>query len=133
MKPESLGARLKHAWNAFNYRDKRQEYDVPHGHSYYAGKNSPVRLRGHSRVDKTIISSVYNRIAMDEASVSIVHARVDQNGKFKEIIPSGLNECLTLDANIDQTGVSFLQDPNVTNANTPKTIEFFFIFIYFVR
>ena len=60
--------------------------------------------------EKSLVTSVYNRIAMDAASISIQHVRLDKNGRFTEVIQSGLNECLTVEANIDQTGRSFIQD-----------------------
>lgn len=100
-----LSSRLQHAWNAFMNRDPTNYIDYGFGTTYKPDR--PRMTRGNER---SIVTSVYNRIAMDVASVRIVHARLDSEDRFKEIIPSGLNNCLTLSANIDQTGRTFIQD-----------------------
>ena len=103
---ENTGARLKHAWNAFMNRDPTQEFrDIGMGYSYRPDR--PRLSRGNER---SIITALYNRIALDAASVNIFHVRLDENGRFLETIDSGLNNCLTLEANTDQTGRAFLQD-----------------------
>ena len=106
--PESFGARLKHAWNAFTNKDPT-EYRRDIGASYgYGGRPDRIHLtRGNER---TISASIYTRIAMDVASIDIKHVRLDKNKRYLGDIESGLNNCLTLEANIDQTGRAFMQD-----------------------
>lgn len=102
----ALGDRLQHAWNAFLNRD-------PTAGHYYHGMASyykPDRNRPMLGNERSIVISVYNRIALDVAAVDIFHARLDEDGRFTEQINSSFNECLTLNANIDQTGRSFIQD-----------------------
>ena len=103
---ESFGSRLKHAWNAFFNRDPTSGYSSG-GMSYYYRPDRPRFTRGNER---SIVTSVYNRIALDVSAINIQHVRLDKNNRFKEIINSGLNKCLNLDANIDQTGRAFIQD-----------------------
>ena len=98
--------RLQHAWNAFLNRDPTYEFR-DHG---MISTYKPDRVRFTRGNERSIVTSVYNRIALDVSSIDINHAKLDENGRFKEIIQSGLNECLTLNANIDQTGKAFLQD-----------------------
>ena len=102
---ESFGSRLKHAWNAFFNRDSTNTFSS--GMSYYYRPDRPRFTRGNER---SIVTSVYNRIALDVSAISIQHVRLDDNNRFKEVIDSGLNNCLNLDANIDQTGRAFIQD-----------------------
>ena len=102
----SLVDRLQHGWNAFMGRDPAIRY--PYVGSSYTVRPDRVRFsRGNER---SIVTSVYNRIALDVAAISINHCRLDDNGRFTEIIESGLNNCLNLEANLDQTGRSFIQD-----------------------
>ncbi len=106
---DSLGSRLMHAWNAFRARDETTEnFDWS-----YVG-SSPSYQQNRSRIsfgsEKSIVTAVYNRIAMDVASYDFQHVRMDQNGRYLETIDSGLNSCLTVEANIDQTGRAFIQD-----------------------
>lgn len=96
--------RLRHAWNVFKNKDPTA-YDFGPAYSY-----RPDRVRFTQGSERSIITSVYNRIAMDAAAISIRHVRLDENGRFLEEISSGLNNCLTLEANIDQTGRGFTQD-----------------------
>ena len=98
--------RLKHSWNAFFSRDPTYFYRDT-GPSYSYRPDRPRFTRGNER---SIVTSIYNRIALDVASVSIQHVRLDENGRFLESINSGLNNCLTLEANIDQTSRAFIQD-----------------------
>lgn len=98
----SFGSRLKHAWNAFRNRDP-----TPSGYSYSYRPDRPRLTRGNNR---SIVTSIFNRIAIDVASIDIKHCRLDKNGRFVETIDSGLNRCLTLETNIDQTGQAFIQD-----------------------
>lgn len=103
---EPFGSRLKHAWNAFFNRDPTFDYSF--GNASYGYRPDRVRFtRGNER---SIVTSVYNRIAMDVAAISIQHVRLDENGRYVSSIDSGLNNCLTLEANIDQTGRAFIQD-----------------------
>lgn len=98
--------RLQHGWNAFtNNRDPTLEYST--GPGYYYRPDRPRFTRGNER---SIVTSVYNRIALDVSAISIQHVRLDGNGRFSSVIESGLNNCLTLDANMDQTGRAFIQD-----------------------
>ena len=98
--------RLQHGWNAFvNARDPTLEYST--GPGYYYRPDRPRFTRGNER---SIVTSVYNRIALDVSAISIQHVRLDDNGRFSSVIESGLNNCLTLDANMDQTGRAFIQD-----------------------
>ena len=102
----ALGDRLQHAWNAFLNKDPTYPYTGVGNISYYR----PDRIRPSGGNERSIIISVYNRIALDASSLDVFHARLDENGRFTEQIQSGLNECLTLNANIDQTGKSFMHD-----------------------
>lgn len=103
----TLGSRLKHAWNAFtNNRDPTITYhDI--GPGYSIRPDRPRFSRGNER---TIITSILNRIALDAASIDLVHCKLDDNGQFVENVNSKLHSCLTLSANIDQTGRAFRHD-----------------------
>ncbi len=102
----SLASRMKHAWNAFMNKDPTVLYrNIGAGYSHRPDR--PRLTRGNER---SIITSVYNRIALDAASVNFIHVRLDKNDRFLSEINSGLNSCLTLEANIDQSGRSFIQD-----------------------
>lgn len=99
--------RLQHGWNAFvKNRDPTPSYAY-YGDSYFYRPDRPRFTRGNER---TITTSVYNRIALDVASIDVKHCRIDDNGRFKSEITSGLNTCLNLEANLDQTGRAFRQD-----------------------
>lgn len=104
--PDTFITRFKHAWNAFMNRDPTR-YDYEYG-SGYSIRPDRVHLRGGN--ERTIVNSIITRIAIDAASTTIQHVRLDENGRFLEVIDSGLNNCLNVRANIDQTGRSFLQD-----------------------
>lgn len=102
----AIGFRLKHAWNVFMNKDPTYYYvNVGVGNSRRPDR--PRLTRGN---EKSIVTSVYNRIALDVAATTIQHVRLDDNGRFLSTIESGLNNCLTVDANIDQTSRSFIQD-----------------------
>ena len=106
--PESFTSRLKHAWNAFLSRDPPAD---PYSGDYaYGSSVRPDRIRYAFGGDRSIVTSIYNRIAMDCAAVNIKHVRLDQNGRYIETIDSGLNNCISFEANIDQTGRAFIQD-----------------------
>ena len=102
---QSIGSRLKRAWNAFTNRD-------PPGRSYYDGGYSyrPDRVRLNRGNDRTILTAIYTRIAMDAASITINHVRLDENNRFDEVVDSGLNSCLNLSGNKDQTGRALRYD-----------------------
>lgn len=97
--------RLKHAWDAF--RDKDTTFRFNYGPSYSL---RPDRKRMSMGNERSIIASIYNRIAIDVSAIAIKHVRLDENGRYLEEIPSGLNECLTVAANRDQTARAFIQD-----------------------
>lgn len=103
---QSFRSRLKHAWNVFRSRDPTAEF-MDTGVSYYNRPDRPRFTRGNER---SITTSVLNRIALDVSAIDIRHVRLDENGRFLEEINSGLNNCLTLSANMDQTGRAFKQD-----------------------
>lgn len=100
-----LTRRIKHAFNAFMSRDPTYNYNRGPGYSY-----RPDRPRFSRGNERSIVTSVYNRIALDVASLTIQHCRTNDDGRFMGVIDSGLNRCLNLEANIDQTGRAFVQD-----------------------
>lgn len=103
---ETLLTRVRNAWNVFLNRD-------PTGNTYVPGSTSylrPDRVRYSRGNERSIVTSVFNRIAMDAASIEILHVKLDEEGRYIETINSPLNNCLTLEANIDQTGRAFMQD-----------------------
>lgn len=106
MDKPTLLTRVKNSWNAFRSRDPTMFYNEP-GMSYTYRPDRPRFSRGNER---TIATSVFNKIAMDVAAVDIRHCRVDGNGQYIEDIKSDFNECLTLEANIDQTHRAFRQE-----------------------
>lgn len=98
--------RLQHGWNAFRNRDPTISYtDVDVGYSY-----RPDRIRLTRGNERSIITSIYNRIALDVAAVDIKHCKLDDNGRYLSEVNSKLNHCLTIEANIDQTARAFRQD-----------------------
>lgn len=101
----SFGSRLKHAWNAFTGTDYTTYQDAGPGYS-----SRPDRIRLTRGNERSIITSVYNRIALDVAALNVQHIRLDENGRFLSVIQDGLNTCLTVEANIDQTARAFIQD-----------------------
>ncbi len=104
---EGIGVRLKKAWNAFLNRDPTDYYSAP-GASY---SRRPDRVRFNYGHERSIIGAVYNRIGTDVAAINMNHVKLDENGRFLEVREdSGLNYCLTVEANVDQTGRAFRQD-----------------------
>ena len=102
----TLGSRFKHAWNAFLNRDPTDEFQYTgNGYSY-----RPDRTRFTRGNERSILTSVFNRIALDAASIEIRHCRLDKDDRYISDINSGLNNCLNLEANIDQTGRNLVQD-----------------------
>ena len=101
-----IGSRFRNAWNAFMNRDPTAYHrDIGVSYSY-----RPDRVRFSRGNERSIVTSVYNRIALDASAIDIIHAKLDDNDRFMGSIESGLNNCLTTEANIDQTGRAFLQD-----------------------
>lgn len=103
---ESFGSRLRHAWNAFFNRDPTVEYRDRGSVSYYR----PDRPRFSRGNERSIVTSVFNKIAVNVSAIKIQHVRLDDNGRYLETVDSGLNTCLNVEANIDQTGRAFIQD-----------------------
>lgn len=105
MENQGLGSRLRHAWNVFLNRDPTFEFNSEVGYSY-----RPDRVRFSGGNERSIVTSIYNRIALDVAAVGLHHCKVDKNNRFVEDVRSGLNDVLTLEANKDQTARAFIQD-----------------------
>lgn len=103
----NIGSRVKRAWNAFLNRDPPSDRN----YSYYGGYSyRPFYDRKGRAIDKTIITAILSRIAVDASSITIQHVKLDENGRYDETINSDLNACFNLSANIDQTGRAFIQD-----------------------
>ena len=127
----SLISRLQRGWNAFLNKDPTKQVSYRDGPSSYGRPDRLVLTRGHA---KTVITAVLNRISIDAAGCKINHVRLDDYDRYLEDIDSGLNNCLDLEANTDQTGRAFVQDlimslldegcvaavPVVTNRNPEK-------------
>jgi len=107
MAKSTILTRIKDAWNVFSGRDP-----VKYHHNYYGVSSSyrPDRWLLSRGNERSIVTSVYNRISMDAAKLDIRHVRLDENGRYSEDMDSGLNECLKIEANIDQTARAFRQD-----------------------
>ena len=107
MKTEGVGTRLKHAWDVFRngstHNPNYQDLGV-------VSSRRPDRPRLNMGNERSIVNTVYNKIAMDVAAITIRHVRLDQNGRYKELVKSKLSNCLTTEANIDQTGRALIQD-----------------------
>ena len=99
-------SRVKNAWNVFMNKDPSRRY-ADYGPGYAQRPDRPRFTRGNER---SIVTSVYNRIALDVAAVAIRHVRLDENGRYLEDMNSDLNNCLSLEANVDQTARAFIQD-----------------------
>ena len=104
---EGIVSRARRAWNAFVNQDQNQNFEYDGGVGYSLRPDRPVLTRGNER---SIITAVYNRISLDVAAVKFKHVKLDDNERYKEDYESGLNTCLNLEANIDQSGVAFIQD-----------------------
>ena len=102
----TIGSRFKSAWNAFFNKDPTPTYNDVGAGTYYR----PDRMRFTRGNERSIVTSVLNRIAMDAAAIEIKHVRLDENDRYLTAIDSGLNNCLSVEANVDQTGRAFLQD-----------------------
>lgn len=103
----NVGSRLKHAWNAFMNNRDPTSYLRNVGSGYYRRPDRPRLTRGNER---SIVTSIVNRIGLDVAAIKIQHCKLDKDDRFKEVINSKLNNCLNLEANIDQTGRAFIHD-----------------------
>lgn len=102
----SVGSRFKNAWNAFRNREPTKVFqDIGYGYSY-----RPDRFHLTRGNERSIVTSVYNRIALDVAAIDIRHVQLDAEGRFCDVVQSGLNNCLSTEANLDQTGRAFIQD-----------------------
>lgn len=102
----SVGSRFKNAWNAFRNREPTKVFqDIGYGYSY-----RPDRFHLTRGNERSIVTSVYNRIALDVAAIDIQHVKLDAEGRFCDVVQSGLNNCLSTEANLDQTGRAFIQD-----------------------
>ena len=99
--------RIKNAWNAFSNKDPTPTHNYEYGSGYSV---RPDRIRFAHNTQRSVVSAVYCRLAVDAASISIQHVKLDDDKRFSEIIDDGLNNCLTLEANIDQSGRAFIQD-----------------------
>ena len=104
---ETLGSRLKHAWNVFLNRDPTPVTNWDRGSVYTYRPDRPRLTRGNER---SIVTAIYNRIALDVSALRIKHCRFDDNDRYVEDINSKLNKCLTIEANVDQTARAFMQD-----------------------
>lgn len=103
----TFATRLRHAWNIFMDKDDNLLYPNFSQVSYSSRPDKPMLSFVNK---KNIVAALYNRLALDVASITIQHVKLDDNGRFKEVIDSGLNRCFNLEANIDQTGRAFIQD-----------------------
>ena len=102
----SVGSRFKNAWNAFRNREPTKVFqDIGYGYSY-----RPDRFHLTRGNERSIVTSVYNRIALDVAAIDNQHVQLDAEGRFCDVVQSGLNNCLSTEANLDQTGRAFIQD-----------------------
>ena len=104
----SFGARVKSAWNAFRNQNPYPNYgdNGSYGGSYYR----PDRVRISTRNERSIITSIFNKMALDVANIDIRHCKLDNNDRFLDYVDSKLDNCIRLEANIDQTGKAFIQD-----------------------
>lgn len=102
----TFGDRVKNAWNAFINKAQISSQD----RYYYGSSSKPDRVRLSRGNERSIVTSVLNRISLDVAAIDIKHCKIDENDRFKETVNSGLNNCLTLEANIDQTSRALIQD-----------------------
>lgn len=100
--------RLQHAWDAFKSNDSVAEQRG--NYSEYVYSYNPSRTKFTRGNERSIVNAIYNRIAIDVAAISVQHVRLDENGRFSEVVNSGLNNVLTMEANIDQSGRAFMQD-----------------------
>lgn len=103
----SIGSRFRRAWNVFRNRDLKADMSWQLG---YGDSRRADRVVLSSNNEKTIVNAIYNRIALDVAALKFRHVRLDENGRFKEEMGTNLNEVLSVEANIDQSGRAFIHD-----------------------
>lgn len=103
----SIGSRFRRAWNVFKNRDLMADMSWQLG---YGDSRRADRVVLSSNNEKTIVNAIYNRIALDVAALKFRHVRLDENGRFKEEMGTNLNEVLSVEANIDQSGRAFIHD-----------------------
>ena len=106
--PDTILTRIRRAWNIFRLGDNYDRQDIGPGYGYRADRM--LRMTSSYTTDGQLIAAIYNRIGIDVAAIGIQHVRTDDNGKYLDVIESGLNNCLTTEANIDQSGRAFIQD-----------------------
>ena len=106
----TFSSRLKHAWNAFTNKDPSNSSNNRLNTFSTGTSYRPDRVRLSRGNERSIVTSVFNRIALDVAAINIKHCKLDENDRFKEVVNSRLNECLTLEANLDQTSRAFYHD-----------------------
>lgn len=107
----SISSRLKHAWNAF-----QMNRNPTYTNNYYGSSSStrPDRMRFSRGNERSMVTSIYNRIALDVSQLSFEHVQLDKDGRYSETKTTGLNTCLTLEANLDQTSRAFFQDASLS-------------------
>lgn len=105
--PDTILTRIRRAWNIFRFGDNYDLQDIGPGYGYR--QDQLLRMTSFTN-DGQLITAIYNRIGIDVAAIGIQHVRTDENGKYLDVIDSGLNNCLTVEANIDQSGRAFIQD-----------------------
>jgi len=110
MSDQTFTSRLKNAWNAFFSRDPTEDFNLPYVSAGYSSAYRPDRYHLYRGAERSIINSIYNRISMDCAAIDIKHVRLDDSDRYLEDVDSGLNNCLTLEANTDQIGRALIQD-----------------------
>lgn len=99
--------RFRSAWNAFLSRDQKSDFQYSYGEGYYSPQHRPIFTRGNER---SIVTSVYTRCAIDISSLRFRHVRVDENGNYVSTVDSGFNRCLSVETNIDQNNRAFILD-----------------------
>lgn len=110
--PNSFFGRMRNVWNVLTNAD---QYPMRYVGSGYSSAMKPDRVRLRlGGADRSIVAAIYNRIAIDVASIAINHVRLDEEGRYSETIKDSLNDCLTTSANIDQTGRALIQDLAMT-------------------
>lgn len=107
---ESFGSRLMHGWNAFKGRNLESPDSNTYQNYGYVSTDNPGRVRLSMSSERSIISTVTNRIALDVASFDFQHVKIDQNGRYLDTLNDPLNQCMTIEANKDQTGRSLIND-----------------------
>lgn len=105
--PTKFGSRLQHAWNAFFNKDPTGPTEITHN---YVSYSRPDRYQMSYNNKRSIVAAIYNRIAVDASMIKMEHVKTDKDGRYKETMKSSLNDCLTIQANIDQSGKDLIRD-----------------------